>query len=414
MDVMSSSNMLPQEIFEMVLDELHEDRQALKQCALAWRNFVPRSQQHLFCQVYILTTSASRHLHDILTVNAFLTQHIHSLELSDIFAWIEKDSYLPVTLSLMPSLKSLSINSSSNTATWANIPESTRIAIEHIIRLSSLVHLRISVIGGIPLDLLFGPQKHLRSLVLQATTFADSPDFQASEMTTDILDIVLIMSGALTNQRKLDVLTRPGAVFSQIKVLIVRVVTTPSFVYMIMGASAASLETIEIWNIFCPLIPDDSNAQTGQFQFNFSALPALRRLTLISSWYSRLPDQVISQCTTALRQVRNFIAFNPSVARVCNFCVVLSVSTVARAWAALLPEVESTESLGGGDWKEGHEAWRVEMVVLDQGTPVEPSAAIRQRVGMLGKVLHGELPRTGRGVVICEITRRDTPLIGDL
>ena len=42
-----------QEIFEKFIDNLHDDKKALKQCALVCRSWVPRSRYHLFASITV-------------------------------------------------------------------------------------------------------------------------------------------------------------------------------------------------------------------------------------------------------------------------------------------------------------------------------------------------------------------------
>ncbi|KAF9789269.1 hypothetical protein BJ322DRAFT_977721, partial [Thelephora terrestris] len=42
---------LPPEILDRVIDFLHDDLDALKQCSLVTRSFVPRTRTHLFVHI---------------------------------------------------------------------------------------------------------------------------------------------------------------------------------------------------------------------------------------------------------------------------------------------------------------------------------------------------------------------------
>ncbi|RDB30452.1 hypothetical protein Hypma_007103 [Hypsizygus marmoreus] len=403
---MSSITVLPQEILENIIDELHTDQETLKICAIVSRSLSQRSRRHLFFNVRIVDATLSHRIHDVLISNTFLSECIHELEISNDYGWIVNDFYLPVTLGLVTSPQTLTINTV-NYLPWTTIPQLTRDAFLHILRLPSLINISISRVLDIPLNL-FTPKKHLKSLRLHFVSFVDTPDFLTSATTTDSLDILFWTSGALLNQATVDIVTRPGAVLSQVRLLIAHSMNRMASVGLkIMRASAGSLEAIELRNMF-----DIHTEANGRFEFDFTTLPRLRCLTITAELSCSSPIRLDERNMAILQQLCSFIAANPSSTRVSSLRIVITAHPRApsiRTWTALPGCLGSS-----GLWEDmdrilhygrkgcsSFGSSRLDIVLeMHVGTLVELNA---MKVTW-GDALHGKMPRTvERGILFCDL-----------
>ncbi|PBK93180.1 hypothetical protein ARMGADRAFT_1165417 [Armillaria gallica] len=117
---------LPPELTDIIIDELSRDRPALKSCSLISKAFLPRSRIHLFRHVTLSLSSDSRRFCDLLSTAPFVAPLVKSLRIEEgkydsdwsdwslwsaarDCQWVCNDPALPIILSSLPNLASLTI-----------------------------------------------------------------------------------------------------------------------------------------------------------------------------------------------------------------------------------------------------------------------------------------------------------------
>ncbi|KAH9850274.1 hypothetical protein C2E23DRAFT_877601 [Lenzites betulinus] len=89
--------MLPPELYDHILDQLHDDRPTLRNCALTTRSWLPRAQHHIFHSVYLdwsNCTAFSR----LLASNPSLADYVGTLEIEGAFGIFSMDRLHGATL----------------------------------------------------------------------------------------------------------------------------------------------------------------------------------------------------------------------------------------------------------------------------------------------------------------------------
>ncbi|KAI0833354.1 hypothetical protein BC628DRAFT_1406428 [Trametes gibbosa] len=89
--------MLPPELCDHILDQLQDDKPALRSCALTTRSWLPRVQHHLFRSVY-LDWSNCYAFSRLLASNPLLTDHVATLEIEGAFGIFSMDRLHGATL----------------------------------------------------------------------------------------------------------------------------------------------------------------------------------------------------------------------------------------------------------------------------------------------------------------------------
>ncbi|KAI0714331.1 hypothetical protein C8T65DRAFT_607315 [Cerioporus squamosus] len=88
---------LPPELWDCVLDSLHDDRPSLRQCALTSRNWRPRAQHHLFRSIYIDWSTCDAFTR-LLQSNPSLGAHVANMEIEGAFGFFSLDRLHGITL----------------------------------------------------------------------------------------------------------------------------------------------------------------------------------------------------------------------------------------------------------------------------------------------------------------------------
>ncbi|RDB26999.1 hypothetical protein Hypma_005077 [Hypsizygus marmoreus] len=256
----SSSNTLPQEILDLVMDEVNDDQETLKCCALSSQSLRSPSQRHIFSEIQIQDVVCFRRLRDILMKNSVLATHIRRVDFRQFPAWIADDSRLLATFRLMTSLETLAV-APVTCSSWSMISQFRffRNTINHLRDIPSRMHLR---------------------------------------------------SSTMMHRCTLKMLTQPGAALSQLRSFSIHGMTSlPSLPLTIVQASACSIEKLEL----CDMSLLRSDIGAPWFTFDFTTLPRLQCLTLTSTVYSDTLYAFL--CTSLMNQYKLFAA-NLSVARV--------------------------------------------------------------------------------------------------
>ncbi|TFK82071.1 hypothetical protein K466DRAFT_590807 [Polyporus arcularius HHB13444] len=94
---MSPAPILPPEIWDCVLDHLHDDKPSLRQCSLSARDWRPRAQHHLFRSIYIDWSTCDAFTR-LLQSNPSLGSHVANMEIEGAFGFFSLDRLHGITL----------------------------------------------------------------------------------------------------------------------------------------------------------------------------------------------------------------------------------------------------------------------------------------------------------------------------
>ncbi|KAF5346298.1 hypothetical protein D9758_011487 [Tetrapyrgos nigripes] len=154
--------MVPQELVDYIIDHLYHDTQTLRNCSLVCRAWLPSSRLHLFNKVRLNIPRSTSHrpslrLYHLLTSSPEVIHHIHDLQLcsgSPAYnvvveedeeyhpSWVFSEPSLPPLLNLLTHLRKFDF-ASDTSLEWDVLPSSLRDAICNVLRLPSLVYMRL-------------------------------------------------------------------------------------------------------------------------------------------------------------------------------------------------------------------------------------------------------------------------------
>jgi hypothetical protein len=144
---------IPQDVIDLIIDELPNDRDALKQCSLVAPTFLAESQKHLFAVVRLDQDTQCYKLLAVLRNNPRLATYILHLTISDQYSFVRREGEnLALVLELLTSLQSLSLHYVS----WHHLYAGPRSAVLELLRLPSLTSLSCCGLYDFPLDYLGG------------------------------------------------------------------------------------------------------------------------------------------------------------------------------------------------------------------------------------------------------------------
>ncbi|KAJ7772721.1 hypothetical protein DFH07DRAFT_733844, partial [Mycena maculata] len=116
---------LPPELIAHTIDFLHDDRDALLSCSLVSANWIHSCRYHLFSEIRLsyvpfwqrkypgVTGLLSHLLYTLLVDVPHLAAYIHALQIvndSPVTSWVNSEPSLPLLLSKLPTLRSLSLS----------------------------------------------------------------------------------------------------------------------------------------------------------------------------------------------------------------------------------------------------------------------------------------------------------------
>ncbi|KAJ7701198.1 hypothetical protein B0H17DRAFT_1046190 [Mycena rosella] len=244
---MDQGPVLPQELFDLVIDHLLDDLESLRVCAVVSSSFLHSSRMHLFSHLKVGPFDQEHcidELHEILTKSPVLAARVQSLHLWDHImrrqSWFVKYPQLAPGVGhlsrTLPSLQRFCITVEAGFVHWANISDALRTAVCYTVTLPTLTCLELTGLYGLPFTLLANCPA-LRSVTLKWVTFderdnldfavtvaacAGSPPTQLERLSIDLdtrvfvllarwillpqspLDITRLTSFACTLDHKLD------------------------------------------------------------------------------------------------------------------------------------------------------------------------------------------------------------------
>ncbi|RDB19041.1 hypothetical protein Hypma_014400 [Hypsizygus marmoreus] len=411
---MQSSSNLPQELLDKIIDDIHDEKEILKHCALTSRCLLHCSQSHLFSSIRLSNDTLVHRLHDVLTDNPIISKHVHELELNPRHWIISSETSLVPLLRMFTSLKSLKVAAPGHVhLTWnSEIPQMTTNAIMYLLNLPSFIIFEVFMMLNVPLGL-FTVRQHMKSLRFKNVTFAPFVGSDIPEMTAEQLRLNMWHAEFCVDQHSVALLTRPGALFAQIEVLIIeRPKHGPRLVSQIFNASAHSLRTIELCSIFEDRLVDPRGSYPI---FDFGSMPNLSHVILRATISNSTPSVFKLEYDTALTDFRHFLSANCSVARIPRLTFAIRGVHYNRLAAPLWP-------LSILPMLNLFSQWAVIDRVLDQcrGTMKTPFC-LEIMLDMYGRIpldeVHGsqaawvsgvssQMPLTSKkGELVCKITR---------
>jgi len=168
---------LPQELIDIILDNLHDDYMALRSCSLVRHSWLPTCHRHIFRHVVLLPTnkyalyakrpikSYSQRLHGILFNSPHIANYIQQLKVYEgQFAkhedWIKTDQTLPLVLRSLTNLKRIEFRR----LYWNDLPLDLRRSIGSVLELPSLTFIEIENAYFVSMDELVGLLQRARRL----------------------------------------------------------------------------------------------------------------------------------------------------------------------------------------------------------------------------------------------------------
>ena len=209
----SRQTILPQEIFDNVIDHFHADIQTLQTCALVALAWLSSARTHLFHRISLeppkttrgagasfffiqSRTSPCQKLFDVIEWSTKgrlggITPYIHELHLCEGMLareWLAHEPTLPLLLRSLPNLRRFEISRSASVRiAWGQLPVGLKAAIaEHVLCLPALAELRLS---GLMLDSvgdlgeLLRACRYLRVLEVDHVIFANE---SVASLTTSV------------------------------------------------------------------------------------------------------------------------------------------------------------------------------------------------------------------------------------
>ncbi|RDB17201.1 hypothetical protein Hypma_002005 [Hypsizygus marmoreus] len=329
--------MLPQELLDKIIDNLHHDFKSLKSCSLASSLLKLRSHKYLYSTIRLPDMNRIQRLRGLVNLNSMLLENVRKLELEPRWSWIKEDTDLPCILRRATSLRSLIILG--ETCIWTRIHRNTQDALIQAFRSSSLVNLSIHGIYFIPIPI-FALDINVTYLVLREIMFdASTDDFHNvtsadySRMTVTTLEI------SFSNASLVHIVVKlPNSFITRIRHLIIcDAGMTASLTHRIMTAARNSLESLRIQQTAKPFLE-------GMYHFITEYIEHLLKIPLRLvpprfhsaaqthiAFYLELRFGVTSDfellATTALARVVDFLILNPTAARIQNLSI-----CIIRPW----------------------------------------------------------------------------------
>ncbi|KAF9461180.1 hypothetical protein BDZ94DRAFT_855128 [Collybia nuda] len=197
-----SSQTLPQELIDNVIDHFHDDRPSLKACALVCRAWLSSCRAHIFHSISLQpptvnlrsqifgTTTDSWRLHKILQTSPEIAQYIRNLLICEGIVgkeWINGDRTLPLLLGKLRNITKFQLErSSSMRIIWKTIPPGLRGAMISVLGSPSLLELKlVGLVFDRPAELL----QILQSCRILRVLRADHLIFQ-DEQSLDFSSVV--------------------------------------------------------------------------------------------------------------------------------------------------------------------------------------------------------------------------------
>ncbi|RDB26998.1 hypothetical protein Hypma_005074 [Hypsizygus marmoreus] len=284
-----STSGIPQEILDKIIDEIVDDPETLKRCALSFRSLLPRSQRRLFFVIRIEDLVFFRRLRAILTKKLILATYIRHLDFKKFPAWIANNSRLLLIFRVMTSLETLNI-AAVTYSSWSTVSHYLRHAISDL------------------------PSRIRRG----------------SSTTNMLMNMCAIK---MPNQ--------PGASFAQLRSFSIDGIHSfSSLSLIVMQASARTLEKIELRDIPQRM----TNFQKEWLSFDFTTLPQLQCLRFTFTLFPEESPYV--SASPSLLDLCDFIKVNPSVS-----CVeMLQLVYVIRPACYYTCQPNFAERLAGITW----------------------------------------------------------------
>lgn len=177
-----SSPTLPPELENIIINLLHDDRQALKACSLVCRDFVATGQKHLFTKIVLhrdparpIFPSQTARLLQVLDSSPHIAYLVESLDIIDNWAdrvpqgeerlrlfltrtnrsvnWVSRDTHLPCILERTKNLKNISFSSAGRGTAWDTLLPAMQNAIRGVCASQGLTRLVLKNTDGFPLTL---------------------------------------------------------------------------------------------------------------------------------------------------------------------------------------------------------------------------------------------------------------------
>ncbi|KAI4522993.1 hypothetical protein K525DRAFT_255067 [Schizophyllum commune Loenen D] len=189
---------LPQELIDDIVDQLHDDPAALRACCLAGASFLDMARTYLFHAISLspIRGGAKRcaQLQALLESNPALAGYIRHLRLVEdtggiARAWLHIEMSLPPLLRRIAKAKALQglyvYGPASSSISWSILPAPTRGALLDIVASPSLRTLRLERVSGLPYLLLGSLGPSLADLTLLHPTLIDIDEDEPEKTVSD-------------------------------------------------------------------------------------------------------------------------------------------------------------------------------------------------------------------------------------
>jgi hypothetical protein len=246
---------IPQDIINNIVDELYDDIDTLKSCALVSHSFCQPGYKNLFSTIRLNRPSLSKNLYEILILNSKIRVHIRELYiLPDIKSinnvyWFAVDRFCPLILGMLQSLQLLSLgDKTSRFFSWDWLSSQLQLVLANQFRSPSLVEVKIFRCLRLPLSILSILTLHLKRLTVLWVDFLDDVGTEPTPGLNRLEALELIINTERTLHSKP---TRSiFAPMHRLRLLSVGFCNddTLSVVQKVVSSCADSIESICMWH----------------------------------------------------------------------------------------------------------------------------------------------------------------------
>ncbi|RDB20390.1 hypothetical protein Hypma_012529 [Hypsizygus marmoreus] len=158
------STAVPQNIINAIVDDLHDDQGALKQCAVTSRAFVEPAQRYLFSIIHLTHQYYVLSLSEVFKGRPTIASYVQELYVGDAASALQdSDSPFPYLLAAVNNLKVFSCEVDSEAGfiekgdgDFKTFPPAVQSAFLDVVKSTHLLTLRLNNVKNLPYDIFTG------------------------------------------------------------------------------------------------------------------------------------------------------------------------------------------------------------------------------------------------------------------
>lgn len=246
---------IPQDVIDNIVDELSDDTDALKNCALVSHSFCLPGRRHFFSTIRLDRPSLSRNLYEQLSRNWSIRVYIRKLYIlpaskSDDVYWFMTDRFCPLILGMLQKLELLSLgDKTSRFFCWDWVSSELQLALADQVRSPSLVEFKIFRCLRLPISVLSTLTLNLKKLTILWVDFLDDIDIDpAAKLNSgqlEALELIINTEGTLQKSPR-----RIFTPMNRLRLLSVAFCNSDTLTAMqeLVLSCASSIESICMWH----------------------------------------------------------------------------------------------------------------------------------------------------------------------